>query len=119
MPIRRSHTAALGLTAAALGAAIALHARRRKVPYDFNGKSVVITGGSRGLGLVLARQLAGMGAHLTLMARDEHELRRAVDNIHEREPHADVLIVAGDVRERAEPSARSRRRLSVITASTS
>jgi NAD(P)-dependent dehydrogenase (short-subunit alcohol dehydrogenase family) len=102
MPIRRSHTAALGLTAAALGAAIALRARRRKVPYDFNGKSVVITGGSRGLGLVLARQLAGMGAHLTLMARDEHELRRAVDNIHEREPHADVLIVAGDVRERAE-----------------
>ena len=102
MPIRRSHTAARGLTAAVVGAAIVLRAVRRKVPYDFNGKSVVITGGSRGLGLVLARQLAGMGAHLTLMARDEHELRRAVDNIHEREPHADVLIVPGDVRERAE-----------------
>jgi NAD(P)-dependent dehydrogenase (short-subunit alcohol dehydrogenase family) len=102
MPIRRSHTAALGLTAAALGTAIAVRALRRKVPYDFNGKSVVITGGSRGLGLVLARQLAGMGAHLTLMAREENELRRAVDNIHEREPHADVLTVPGDVRERAD-----------------
>ena len=58
MPIPRSQTGALGLTAAALGTAIALRALRRQVPYDFNGKSVVITGGSRGLGLVLARQLA-------------------------------------------------------------
>jgi len=49
-----------------------------------------------------------MGAHLTLMARDEHELRRAIDNIHEREPHADVLIVPGDVRERADAEARDR-----------
>jgi NADPH:quinone reductase-like Zn-dependent oxidoreductase len=56
MPIRRSHTGALGLAAAALGAAIALRALRRKVPYDFHGKSVVITGGSRGLGLVVARR---------------------------------------------------------------
>jgi NAD(P)-dependent dehydrogenase (short-subunit alcohol dehydrogenase family) len=99
MPIEKSCSAAVGLATAAVGAAVVLRALRRKVLYDFTGKSVVITGGSRGLGLVLARQLAGLGARVTLMARDEHELRRAVDNIQGQEPGAEVLIVAGDVRE--------------------
>src|SRR5262245_4806703 len=35
---------------------------RRRDPYEFAGRSVVITGGSRGLGLVIARQLADEGA---------------------------------------------------------
>ncbi|HNP72387.1 MAG TPA: hypothetical protein PKK15_14805, partial [Kouleothrix sp.] len=49
------------------GAAVLL-ARRvlwRGAPYSFRGKSVLITGGSRGLGLVLARELAAEGAQLT------------------------------------------------------
>ncbi len=36
---------------------------------DFAGKVVVITGGSRGLGLVLARQFAAEGARIALIAR--------------------------------------------------
>jgi short-subunit dehydrogenase len=42
--------------------------------FDFRDKVVVITGGSRGLGLVLARQLAAEGAQLAILARDEAEL---------------------------------------------
>jgi NAD(P)-dependent dehydrogenase (short-subunit alcohol dehydrogenase family) len=61
---------------------------------------VVISGGSRGLGLVLARQLAAEGARLTLIARDENELRRAADEIHDRHPSAVVLIVPADVSKR-------------------
>ena len=38
---------------------------------------MVITGGSRGLGLVLARELASRGASLGLLARDAIELARA------------------------------------------
>jgi short-subunit dehydrogenase len=60
----------------------------------------VITGGSRGLGLVLARQLAAEGARITLIARDESELRRAADDILRRQATADVLISPADVRER-------------------
>lgn len=38
------------------------------------GRSVLITGGSRGLGLVLARQAAERGARVAVCARDESEL---------------------------------------------
>lgn len=44
---------------------------------DFRGKTVVITGGSRGLGLVLARAFAQEGANLAICARDQDELERA------------------------------------------
>jgi short-subunit dehydrogenase len=49
--------------------------QRRKI--DFRGKAVIVTGGSRGLGLAISRQLAKEGAHLALCARDMAELERA------------------------------------------
>lgn len=63
---------------AGLGAVLATRAilrQNRKI--DFAGKNVIITGGSRGLGLVLARQLADQGANLAICARDPYELDRA------------------------------------------
>ncbi|HEY9774989.1 MAG TPA: SDR family oxidoreductase [Planktothrix sp.] len=47
----------------------------------FRHKVVVITGGSRGLGLVMARQLACQGAKLALLARDENELQIAAEEL--------------------------------------
>ena len=38
---------------------------------------MVISGGSRGLGLALAREFARHGAHIALLARDKEELERA------------------------------------------
>jgi short-subunit dehydrogenase len=70
----RGALASLALGAAALGFAVATRYRRR---YTFENKVVVITGGSRGLGLVLARELASRGASLGLLARDAIELARA------------------------------------------
>lgn len=64
----------LALAAGALGVALASRYRAR---YNFEHRVVVITGGSRGLGLVLARELAARGASLGLMARDAIELARA------------------------------------------
>ncbi len=43
----------------------------------FAGKVAVITGGSRGLGLVLARQLRAEGCTVALLARDAEELASA------------------------------------------
>ena len=63
--------------AAALGAVYLGRRLLRGRPLDLRGKVVVITGGSRGLGLVLARQLARHGCRLAICARDEHALDRA------------------------------------------
>src|SRR5215204_5460627 len=63
---------------AGAGAAAALDSRRKRGDFSFRDRSVVITGGSRGLGLVLARQLAEEGAKVTILARDGAELDRAV-----------------------------------------
>src|SRR5690606_26236078 len=45
------------------------------------GKNILITGGSRGLGLVLARQLTKKGAIVAICARDKSELDKAVTQI--------------------------------------
>src|SRR5881397_2777845 len=45
--------------------------------YRLRDKVVVITGGSRGLGLVLARHICARGGNVALIARDPEELARA------------------------------------------
>lgn len=70
------------------GARAAVRWKRRT---SFRGKTVVITGGSRGLGLVLARQFAREGADVAICARDEAELERARDDL--RRYGVDVLAV--------------------------
>jgi NAD(P)-dependent dehydrogenase (short-subunit alcohol dehydrogenase family) len=45
--------------------------------YEFSGKTVLITGGSRGLGLVLAKHLAAEGARVAICGRDPEALERA------------------------------------------
>jgi short-subunit dehydrogenase len=90
------------LGATGVGVALIAQALRRRDHYDFAGKSVVITGGSRGLGLTIARELADEGARLTLVARDEEELAHAADDLQTRQPFADVYTIAADLRRRAD-----------------
>jgi len=54
----------------------ALIRSRRKI--SLRGKSVLVTGGSRGLGLALAREFAREGARVAICARDGAELNRAL-----------------------------------------
>jgi NAD(P)-dependent dehydrogenase (short-subunit alcohol dehydrogenase family) len=92
------------LATSAAGAAALLLARawQHRRPFDFAGKSVIVTGGSRGLGLVMARELAEAGARLTLLARNDDELSQAAADLRARYPTADVLTVVGDIRVRYE-----------------
>jgi len=48
---------------------------------DMTGRVVLITGGSRGLGLLLARQFGRLGARVAICARDMDELDRAVTDL--------------------------------------
>ena len=70
--------------------------RWRRDPKFFTGKVVVIAGGSRGLGLVVARLLRAEGAQLALIARDPDELARA------RRELGEVLTVPCDLSQPAE-----------------
>ncbi|TVT21743.1 SDR family NAD(P)-dependent oxidoreductase [Amycolatopsis rhizosphaerae] len=45
---------------------------------DLTGRTVVVTGAGRGLGLITARELARAGAHVVLGVRDTGKARRAV-----------------------------------------
>jgi NAD(P)-dependent dehydrogenase (short-subunit alcohol dehydrogenase family) len=73
---------ALGIFA--LGLATARYFVRRRGSLDLAGKTVVITGGSRGLGLVLARELGKRGARLVLASRDTDILHRSVIELEQR-----------------------------------
>lgn len=96
------------LATAAVAAGIALReALRRKREIDFKGRTVLITGGSRGLGLVLAREFAREGAHIALCARDDAELAQAKEDL---EGHgATVFTVRCDLANKSEINAMVRR----------
>jgi 3-dehydrosphinganine reductase len=66
---------------------------------DFKDKVVLITGGSSGIGLALARALAGFGARLWLLARDEQRLSAAVTALRTLQPSraADFHALSTDV----------------------
>ncbi len=64
--------------------------------FSFKNKAVLITGGSRGLGLLIARRLVAAGAKVAICARTEADLRDAVDELCERCPN--VLGMVCDIR---------------------
>lgn len=45
---------------------------------NFNEKTVLITGGSSGIGLAIGKRLSALGAHVWLLARDEKKLSQAL-----------------------------------------
>jgi len=89
------------LLSMAIGAAATVAAVRRMIRskrrISFTGQTVVITGGSRGLGLVMARRLAAERANLVLLARDDRELARAKLDL--QQYGVDVLAIPCDVRD--------------------
>jgi NAD(P)-dependent dehydrogenase (short-subunit alcohol dehydrogenase family) len=62
---------------------------------ELEGKAVLVTGGSSGLGLALAERLVNEGARVGVLARGRERLAAASDEL--RELGGDVLEAAGDV----------------------
>lgn len=90
------------LACAGLSAGIRLLKSPRE--FSFDRKTVVITGGSRGLGLALASELVKRGARVVLLARDGTELARAKEKL-EDGPRVNVLALLCDVTEPSQVSA--------------
>lgn len=90
------------LLAASLGLGAFFTARfiRRRKPYDFEGKVVLITGGSRGLGLAMARKLAAEGAKIAICARDVDEVFRAQAQLENISP--EIFGVPADITDRTQ-----------------
>ncbi|MFF4555731.1 SDR family NAD(P)-dependent oxidoreductase [Streptomyces sp. NPDC001422] len=66
---------------------------------NLDGLSALVTGGSRGLGLLLAARLAQRGCQVTVAARDEDELRRGAEWVEEKTGRS-VSTAVCDVRDR-------------------
>ncbi|CAN5485578.1 SDR family oxidoreductase [soil metagenome] len=96
--------AAGGLALAGWGIARSLERR-----FSFAGKVCLITGGSRGLGLVLARQICAEGGRVALLARNLEELRRAHDEL--ASDGGDVAVVQCDLLDRAQIEAAAQQAL--------
>jgi NAD(P)-dependent dehydrogenase (short-subunit alcohol dehydrogenase family) len=89
--------AALGLgVIAGIASAMAFRGPR----YSLADRTVFITGGSRGLGLLLAQQYAARGARVAISARDPDALERAATGL--RQAGATILAVEGDITMREE-----------------
>jgi NAD(P)-dependent dehydrogenase (short-subunit alcohol dehydrogenase family) len=89
------------LAAAGIGALAAYTALKKTRPiYDFRNRVVLITGGSRGLGLILARQLGERGARVAICARNQEELLRAEMDLKAR--GTEVFQTVCDVRNQSE-----------------
>lgn len=91
------------LSALGAGMYVLKSAFSRLFEYDLKDKTVLITGGSRGLGLVMAREFAREGARLVLCARDEQELEQARLDL--EDVGAEVMVVPCDVTNRGEVDA--------------
>jgi short-subunit dehydrogenase len=87
----------VGWAAAGIGLFLAANAVYREVnKYSLNGKVVLITGGSRGFGLVLARELTLKGARIAICARSAEQLESAKSDLEQLTANK-VLTISADV----------------------
>lgn len=112
MPSALSVTLAVAALATSASAAFA-----RQRP-SFRGRVVVVTGGSRGLGLELARRWVSEGARVVLIARDRLGLERAVADVGRHggavEGHVCDVRHAADVERTIDAIAASHGRIDVL-----
>ena len=71
--------------------------------WQLQGHTALITGASKGIGYAAARELAGLGADLLLVARDEDYLEQVRTELEDDFPGIEVLAFGADL---AEPEAR-------------
>ena len=69
-------------------------ARTTQKLFDMHGKTALVTGGSRGLGLQMAEALAEAGARVVITSRHAADLEIAADQLRDKE--LDVSWIAAN-----------------------
>jgi NAD(P)-dependent dehydrogenase (short-subunit alcohol dehydrogenase family) len=82
--------------------------------YDLNGKVALVTGGARGIGFEIARQMHVRGASVAVVDLDAEESREAAERIGGR-----AIGIGADVTDQAAIMQASPRRWSASAGSTS
>jgi NAD(P)-dependent dehydrogenase (short-subunit alcohol dehydrogenase family) len=77
----------------------------RKAEADLRGAVALVTGGSRGLGLALSRELVQQGCRVAICARDASELEAARIDLQLQEFGAEVLAIPCDVSDQTQVAA--------------
>lgn len=96
-------TSALLLGAGAAAYALWRTSAQRRTRSLLRRKTVFITGGSRGLGFILAQEFARCGSNVVISARDAEELARAESRLRQIAPN--ILAIPADVTMREEAEA--------------
>src|SRR5574338_368252 len=65
--------------------------------WRLDGQLALVTGGSAGIGLAIARELLGFGAEVTIVGRDATALERARGELQDDFPDARLHALAADV----------------------
>jgi Tropinone reductase 1 len=65
--------------------------------WRLDGRTALVTGASKGIGLACARELASLGAGLLLVARDDIHLEQTRIELSEEFPDCEILVCAADV----------------------
>src|SRR5918996_3663716 len=68
---------------------------RRRVLEAMAGKRAIVTGGSKGVGAVIARTLAEAGLHLAIVGRDDPGLRRTPGEV--EAAGSECLVICADL----------------------
>ena len=74
--------------------------------FELNGRTALVTGGSRGLGLQIAEALGEMGAKIAISARKKNELDEAVAHLAKRQIDATAYVCDIGKREAIAPFAQ-------------
>ena len=70
---------------------------KRRARFRLEGRNALVTGGSRGLGLEIARVLVDRGANVAIVARDAAEIDRVIAELHGRAPTVRVVGIPADL----------------------
>ncbi|WP_291788012.1 glucose 1-dehydrogenase [Cecembia sp.] len=75
--------------------------------FDLSGRSAIITGGSKGLGLAMAAGLASAGANIMLVSRNKEEGKAAAKELAEKYP-VKVIYFSADVSSKEQTEAMAK-----------